>query len=107
MGTNYYVEAPPNPWGDQQRLHVGKSSAGWVFHFEAHDLAEVKLTTTDEWRKFLDGMVANGPCVLRDEYGQEWSVEDFWEWVDLKKAQPSYGGDYTDEGNAFTRGEFC
>lgn len=108
MGTNYYVEAPNTPWGETQRLHVGKSSAGWVFAFQVHNLDEVQLRTTEDWRKFLDGMVEHGPCRLLDEYGHEHTVEEFWEWVEKKKglSRGDYGGTYDDEGNDMCPYEF-
>ncbi len=55
MGTNYYAvrdRAPDQP-GDPEldRLHIGKSSAGWPFNFRAHE--RLGLVDWPSWRRNL------------------------------------------------------
>lgn len=54
MGTNYYLEGPTQepcacchrPY-EQERLHIGKSSAGWVFALHVTP----EITSLEDWRK--------------------------------------------------------
>lgn len=74
MGTNFYAVAPGLPTADNGRgLHIGKSSAGWLFGFRAYPDAEPPLTSWQEWQRFLK---LPGVAIM-DEYGDTHSAEDF------------------------------
>lgn len=63
MGTNYYVEGEKCAHcgrGDAS-IHIGKSSAGWVFALNTHPA--LGLTSLDLWIAFL------AKKVIKDEYG--------------------------------------
>lgn len=67
MGTNYYWEPVcPNcnqPLPDAERLHIGKSSAGWVFAL--HVYPEKHIDDLPDWAEwFRKGRI-------RNEYGDE------------------------------------
>lgn len=65
MGTNYYGQISIH--GEQTRLHIGKSSAGWKFLFAQYD----NLTTMREWFAWLD----RPGVTVTDEYGDEIAVD--------------------------------
>ena len=122
MGTNFYYftgkikEGIPAETG----LHIGKLSAGWVFHFQAYE----KLRTIPQYKAFLkEGYIYN-------EYDEEVSYEDFWRIVEdsLKPDpwdnEPPYSFDNLPEGDntssrltgieewmssgfMFTKNDFC
>jgi len=76
MGTNFYaVYNKCSHCGREDRLHIGKRSGGWEFGFQAHDEPELKSAT--QYRVWLR---ASG-AVIYDEYGETWSLPDFWEAV--------------------------
>lgn len=66
MGTNYYVENPlcQHCGRDGERLHIGKSSAGW--NFGLHVIPEKGLNDLSDWTDYfsIDGRV------IKDEYGR-------------------------------------
>lgn len=64
MGTNYYmtVDACKSCGRGTQELHIGKSSAGWVFGLNTHP--EHGLESLDDW---LAAFI-NHP--IKDEYGR-------------------------------------
>lgn len=70
MGTNYYLIRETCPHcHSEERLHIGKSSAGWDFTLRVHEDGPKNL---EDWiRRFL----ANGVKIF-DEYGKEVSVQD-------------------------------
>jgi hypothetical protein len=84
MGTNYYVEDDPtcnNP-AHTLTLHIGKSSAGWVFGFRAYP--EKGLISWAAWQAFL--LRPGGePRVIVDEYGREQKFEEFRDFVEAKQ----------------------
>ena len=65
MGTNYYLhENVCSTCGRSSELHIGKSSAGWVFAL--HVIPELGLNTLNDWEKRWTGSQAG---VIKDEYG--------------------------------------
>ena len=64
MGTNYYVECEIES-GIRERLHIGKSSCGWVFSLRRY--RSRGLVYWSDWRSFLD----NDAFLLFDEYGND------------------------------------
>ncbi len=74
MGTNYYHEMRANHCAacgraDAERLHIGKSSAGWVFSLRTYP--DKGIHTLGDWVKRLE---AGG--TIRDEYGEEVTLGD-------------------------------
>ena len=70
MGTNYYmtVDACQCCGRGTQDLHVGKSSAGWVFSLNTHP--DNGLDGLDDWQAAW----ANHP--IKDEYGRTISAAE-------------------------------
>lgn len=72
MGTNYYLEEKPpcescgRPF---ERLHIGKSSAGWVF---ALHVIPGEIDSLKDWQL---RWVKPGVRIV-DEYGRQFSPED-------------------------------
>ena len=65
MGTNYYLHA-----ADCAPLHVGKSSAGWVFALRVHP--DLEIHTYNDWLSVW----ANPKVDIRDQYGTSLSVDE-------------------------------
>lgn len=97
MGTNYYAMRIPTEkvkeemrdaiekeeWGRlisliPTKIHIGKSSMGWVFHFN-HNNWEYYSNTKDSLDKFLRA------CAIEDEYYRTITVDDFWSMVKVKE----------------------
>lgn len=101
MGTNYYLHFNHcNYCNRSEKLHIGKSSIGWVFHFQSYD--DRKLKTVADWKEFLK---LNR---IFDEYGSELFFDDFWGLVKSKNnGHIEFGIDqYLDEGCIFSKYEF-
>ena len=90
MGTNFYAtEHCLNPCAHCQppRLHIGKRSAGWTFGFEAHphwvdaDDDDLVLETRAQWREYL----RRPGVIIEDEYGQEFTPDEFDALVDATR----------------------
>ena len=118
MGTNYYHERTPltdavcprchracEQCEGENRIHIGKSSAGWTFLFHA----------TDTIRSYADWLVAlEAGGIIRDEYGDVIPLADFRAKVEAKRAAPNdharqYPRDNTyhdADGHSFTAGYF-
>ena len=103
MGTNYYagVDACEHYGRSDERLHIGKSSGGWVFCFEAHD--DPDLATTAAWREHL----ARADVRICDEYGEALTVEAFWARVERTKepwrdGKPPWTGESYDAAQGYT-----
>ena len=76
MGTNYYVQTEPadicatcGHVSGGEDLHIGKSSAGWVFMLNAHP--EYGINTFNDWVQYL--CVRQG--AIKDEYGKHVTYE--------------------------------
>jgi hypothetical protein len=69
MGTNYYVEySEIHP--QKEKLHIGKSSAGWCFML--HVIPELNLNSFEDWEKLWSR--ANNE--ITNEYGDKVSIEE-------------------------------
>ena len=95
-------------------FHIGKRSAGWVFHFEAHN--NPKITTVREMKKYTR------IGFIYDEYGREYTYNGFWQLVedtkepyfdrdpyvldDPENPEPAWFKRWEDEGFCFSEGEF-
>lgn len=116
MGNNYYWyrEKPQDPV-NEEGLHIGKCSAGWVFHFQAHldKFQRYKLTSYGAWKEFLK------EGYIYDEYGVPVSYPKFIKlvestrpkgitWESLPEAEQLHLCDeWIDEGFMFSLGDFC
>jgi hypothetical protein len=84
MGTNYYC------WTDtEQELHIGKSSAGWVFSLRIHEAKGI-LNLYD-WIPIL----VNSGTVIRDEYGRHITAQEMLKNITVR------GRDYPVQWNDF------
>ncbi len=92
MGTNYYIEDEkcPHCGRSGERLHIGKSSAGWCFSLHV-----------DDDRKSLDDWVATWfkpGAVITDEYGKPLTPGEMLSVIakrgpmDLEKKPIGYSG---------------
>jgi len=89
MGTNYYLHAGIcECCGRADAIyHIGKSSAGWKFLFQAYEFEEgeqPQIKTIEDWKVLL----FNEGYKIYDEYDQEWDVNKFWNLVQNKELDP-------------------
>ena len=87
MGTNYYaVKIAPTTFESEWRIHIGKSSSGWLFCFHDceyfHTYPQVKM-----W--LHENVVIRKEYVLMNEYDEIVDVEDFIELVQSKQNDPN------------------
>lgn len=89
MGTNYYWETsggkicPTCRRGDEpERLHIGKSSAGWAFSL--HAIPERNLNSLADWQSLWGA----GRGQIRNEYGDAISMPEMMETI-TDRAHPS------------------
>lgn len=100
MGTNYYVETEAinhcpmcHRCDPGERLHIGKSSAGWVF--AVHVIPSRSINTLEDWKAFI---LAN-KCQIVDEYGGELSLEELLDVITNRSwPRPNYLGPDTESG---------
>ncbi len=79
MGTNYYaVRKKPSLYN--REIHIGKSSAGWLFLFQDCD----KFHTYPQFKKWLDKEVPN-EYVLFNEYNEEITKKELLDIIDTKQ----------------------
>lgn len=78
MGINYYFTLH----GSTQRLHIGKSSAGWVFLMKLHP--ELEIHTWNDWKQFLtqDGQITS------DHDNAIVTVQDLTAQVECRQRKP-------------------
>jgi hypothetical protein len=91
MGTNYYlmVNVCPTCKHPENQYHIGKSSMGWSFTFQALKGYEsptgAPINSAKDWRDAMS-MKINGKRVrIMSEYKRPISAKKFWEMVDEKK----------------------
>lgn len=130
MGTNYYFALKPERkkrirsymhpidmiflGTEFKQLHIGKSSCGWTFSFQATEYYK-------SYKEILEFYETNKKCIqIQDEYGEKITIEEFKELVESKKSEPNNHylymqqeypyddyGDYLDEdGNSFSKLDF-
>lgn len=102
MGTNYYWrtgngECPTCGHVDQEDLHIGKSSFGWVFSLHVTP----ELRTLDDWKEFFK--ISEGKIV--DEYENEISLEGLMKIIMERDAYVAK--DDTELRRHFVDGVFC
>lgn len=92
MGTNYYVV--PNRPSIRERVHIGKSSAGWLFCFQEQDNPwwddpSVVWHTYEQVMAWLwEWTVEKTDYVIMNEYDEIVSFDDFKKLVDDKQSDP-------------------
>ena len=82
MGLNFYLESyPPCPTCGHvaERLHLGKSSAGWAFLFRAY--SEFDLMCWDDWFN----KIMAGSYLIKDEEDRVILLKDFAYMIKKKK----------------------
>lgn len=78
MGTNYYLTSPPCPrcGRSAERIHIGKSSAGWVFALHVYPEGSCEditiINDLSDWQKLW----AQPGVEIRDEYGRLHTPEE-------------------------------
>lgn len=109
MGTNFYYSYNRcECCGREDRLHIGKSSAGWTFSFQAHQEPSIRSYT--DWLDFF--MRRDG--IILDEYGRNYTVEGFREVVENRPngllnaavEYPAHGSYLDPDGHSFDEQEF-
>lgn len=80
MGTNYYA-VKVKPCLYNREIHIGKSSAGWLFCFESCD----KFRTFPQFKRFIDLEVRTGNYVIFDEYNREVEPDYLLNLIDNKQ----------------------
>lgn len=74
MGTNHYFIREQAP-GEHERLHIGKSSAGWCYSL--HVLPEEGLNSLSDWEQLFD----SGAGRIEDEYGTPLEPDEMMEII--------------------------
>lgn len=72
MGTNYYAVSR-KPKLNRDFLHVGKSSAGWMFLFHGYLDEPLIIKSIEDWYK----TIREKDLVIFNEYGDEVELNDF------------------------------
>lgn len=81
MGTNYYLykDVCPTCSHPKEKLHIGKSSGGWVFLIQIYP--ERELNNLNAWKKLI-----NEPNqVIKDEYGIVVTPEELFGCIENRK----------------------
>ena len=115
MGTNYYVVK--NGPSVREPIHIGKSSIGWLFNFQAHnepwEIPPVVWNTYNqvvEWLKKYT--VDSTEYVIMDEYDEIVSLDDLielirWKQEDCKDNPDNFKYARNVDGYRFSDGDFC
>lgn len=114
MGTNYYLEKECECCGHVERVHVGKSSAGWRFLWHAYEdpvdaLEQPAILSAHKWWSVINNALMQG-WRLVNEYGRVEEVdglESISRVVGRRHSEeyPDHG--FKDEdGNEMLRGEW-
>lgn len=90
MGTNYYVSLDicAHCGRGDDRLHIGKSSAGWVFSLNTHP--EHGIKSLSGWQNFLRGKM------IFDEYGSRVTLAELLRvirrrsWAREQRLEPEF-----------------
>jgi len=108
VGTNYYamIDVCEKCGRAGERIHIGKSSAGWTFSFHATE----KIKSYADWLAFL----SKKDIIIYDEYGEKISLEMFKKIIETKRSEPNNhakeypeSGSYLDkDGNSMSPYEF-
>jgi len=90
MGTNYYaILNYCDHCGRGDKIHIGKSSAGWTFGFRGYtsvygcDGLVTPIKSYQDWIVYLDDKR------IENEYGEQFTLDDFMDIVKSKKDSKS------------------
>ena len=74
MGTNHYLKEPPceSCGRSEEGLHLGKSSAGWVYHLQGTH--SYPMDCLEDWIRFI---LKKPEWEIYNEYGDRLSLEDW------------------------------
>ena len=64
-----------------EKIHIGKSSAGWRFCFNHQG---------EKWLDFADFKEFVSQFEIFDEYGSSYTQEEFWTLVEKKQEAPNF-----------------
>ena len=113
MGTNYYLVK--NGPTTREPIHIGKSSIGWRFMFQAQN--ETWNDPPIVWNSYpmvrdtlKELTVDSTDYVIMDEYDEIVSYDDFIGLVDRKQAEDNkdnFAYSRNVDGYRFTDEEFC
>ena len=82
MGTNYYVRDKNCPFcGRYETIHLGKSSIGWKFLFQANNF--VYYSSWSEMKEWLKDKT------IKDEYEEKVELEEFTKLIETKHKDPT------------------
>ncbi len=78
---------------EHRGVHIGKSSAGWLFNFQDQDIVQddvhIKWHSYEDVMSFLEEWVENKKIfTIIDEYDREISYPEFKDFVDTKQSDP-------------------
>ena len=117
MGTNYYAVRKRPTVADP--IHIGKSSAGWLFGFQTHNESWIDPPViwntygqVKDWLRKHTG--EDGEFVILNEYDEEITCDEFIRIVDEKQTNKdnlSNPDNFTNarnvDGYRFIDGDFC
>ena len=88
MGTNYYIHTPPcaaacEHCAASEELHLGKSSAGWRFGFQA----DPEWPREQAYSLWLERAKAGA---IKDEYGGSVTLDDLLALIEAKQSGRSH-----------------
>lgn len=77
MGTNFEIETNICPvcGRPEQKLHIGKLSAGWVF--QLHVIPELGINDLEDWKRVF----RTGTVRITDEYGESATIEEMETYI--------------------------
>ena len=96
MGTNYYAETKKcSLCGRSEKIHIGKSSAGWRFLFRGYgsphdDGSDGLPKDVTGWHVFL----GRSDVRIVDEYEHEVTLEEFWWRVGSKSDHKRHSSEH-------------
>jgi len=88
MGTNYYLMTKECPTcghiKEEDKIHIGKSSAGWVFALHVHP--DKGINSLEDWKKkWKEGIIKDGETTI--------SIEDMTKIVEERSWIKHVNGD--------------
>lgn len=95
MGTNYYlhIDCCPKCGRGSEKLHIGKSSAGWCFSLRVHP--SYGINTLDDW----EALFTDESSRIVDEYGEPISTEALLDRI-KKRSWPLWSAENLERNHA-------
>jgi hypothetical protein len=101
MGTNYFLHSQQCPHCGialEDKMHLGKSSAGWCFSL--HVYPELELNDWEDMWQYICFCVEEDGHHLEDEYGEIISLEQFFSIVWDRHAQQPHDAEWLSKNHA-------